>query len=254
MKNILAENMLRFGPKNLSESEKRKLTKLVEQGADNKTPGVNSLKKLTNISLAIPGGLKPGIAARLKMGPDWINSLWGPNLVREPGSVLATKEPSPNFGTDLNGVTGNCYIIQDRFGKSYYVIGKEVSGTIANPVPTGKTVIYKFSLTPSQTPGHEKATIEASTYPGDTFASTFKNVYDQLFKSNPQAVADGSLEFTSIMQTLIRLRDINPPIKDNEIIQQYTNHATTPWIRDYTNQSNWDSKAIYLNLKQYNLI
>jgi hypothetical protein len=31
MKNILAENMLRFGPKNLSESEKRNLQRLMEQ-------------------------------------------------------------------------------------------------------------------------------------------------------------------------------------------------------------------------------
>jgi hypothetical protein len=38
MKNILAENMLRFGPKNLSESEKRNLSKLVDQGQ----PGVEN--------------------------------------------------------------------------------------------------------------------------------------------------------------------------------------------------------------------
>ena len=33
MKNILAENMLRFGPRNLTESEKRNLQRLIEQSA-----------------------------------------------------------------------------------------------------------------------------------------------------------------------------------------------------------------------------
>lgn len=57
MKNKLAENMLRFGPKNLTESEKKNLSKLVEQQS------VGSDKAIINITIT-DGFKNAGAVAR----------------------------------------------------------------------------------------------------------------------------------------------------------------------------------------------
>jgi hypothetical protein len=53
MKNILAENMLRFGPKNLSESDRRNLQKLMEQTEPNLGFAVGNEITIKNIT--VPG-------------------------------------------------------------------------------------------------------------------------------------------------------------------------------------------------------
>jgi hypothetical protein len=60
MKNILAENLLRFSPKNLTESEKKNLSKLTEQ-ADETNSNITLTDQFKNISTA----------------PDYITSLIG---------------------------------------------------------------------------------------------------------------------------------------------------------------------------------
>ena len=54
MKNILAENMLRFGPKNLTESEKQKLSKLTEQADENNIANLGNLLLTGNV---VPNGV-----------------------------------------------------------------------------------------------------------------------------------------------------------------------------------------------------
>jgi len=51
MKNILAENLLRFSPKNLTESEKKNLSKLTEQ-ADETNSNITLTDQFKNISTA----------------------------------------------------------------------------------------------------------------------------------------------------------------------------------------------------------
>ena len=232
-------------------------SKINEQADSKKTDGVNTLKKLSNISLDIMRNA-PVVNANIplaKLGTEWVSCLWGADISREPGTFWSTAEPSPTFGKDIYGVTGNCRIVLNRWGKStYYVIGTKVGGTIANPKSTGKTVIYKFGLNPNaDKPGEETARLLGTAYPGDSFASTFGNLQKAFF-NDKQNMEDGSKEFKAIMDSLIHLKAVSLPKLDEVITQAFPNwNSAMPWIRDYVpgdgKASGWNAYSIYLTIK-----
>jgi hypothetical protein len=70
MKNTLAENMLRFGSKNLSETSKKKLQRLAEQEETTQDPAVLAAGKLENdrkIILAMKDGLTAFVSPETKI-------------------------------------------------------------------------------------------------------------------------------------------------------------------------------------------
>jgi hypothetical protein len=112
MKNILAENMLRFGPRNLSESAKRKLSKLVEQ---------TDQLQMSNIALTD--------AHKNADTPQLIKSSTGSSVISFP--TLGRPE---NGNLALNDQEG----VITYLGKpGYYMvignIGKLENGTVVNP-------------------------------------------------------------------------------------------------------------------------
>jgi hypothetical protein len=107
MKNILAENMLRFGPRNLTESEKRNLQRLTEQSDEweNVTTGTGGGKEL-ELKFAANSLLTHPNEGELRLGPKFANSK--PLYV---GALLqANYNPSNKFATQASQVAGG------RFG------------------------------------------------------------------------------------------------------------------------------------------
>ena len=131
MKNILAENMLRFGPRNLSESAKRKLSKLVEQAAV-------SPNQYSNISLT--DAHKKAAAA-----PQNIisNEVKGANIISFPPNK--TPENGNWALNDRQGVItwigGTMYMVIGKIGKleNNSVVNPELMALIFEGVPGAST-------------------------------------------------------------------------------------------------------------------
>jgi hypothetical protein len=84
MKNILAENMLRFGPKNLTESERKNLQRLFEQSAvwDNVKPIGNNPDGPKEIKTNIPAATALTIDGRETKSCNELRAFWLDSLAR----------------------------------------------------------------------------------------------------------------------------------------------------------------------------
>jgi len=127
MKNTLAENMLRFGSKNLSEASKKKLQKLAEQ-----TEGLNGVKSM----LALPGVAK-GATTTL-------------TDVTDPTTKFITINTKANVpvpaGPILYAVDNNSGAVVSRLGSYNLVIGNIGEYDTANGIITSPLKQAIFTL------------------------------------------------------------------------------------------------------------
>ena len=94
MKNILAENMLRFGPRNLSESEKRNLQKLVEQTepGDPSQATVDLTSDITSLKTACMA-FNNDIKNKLKIDTELITSVTPEGMIAGSGPYVTITSP-----------------------------------------------------------------------------------------------------------------------------------------------------------------
>ena len=171
MKNILAENFLRFAPKNLNESTRNKLEQLAEQEESGRSVG--------NVSLMIPKsfprvGTANGGMTLLNKSDNQIALFFGRSTankkVQGPWAEIPGAQ-NMQLGNSEHGygLIGKCPIGLLE-NKTYVVYGTEVTGDVASPSTTNKTLGFAFGLVGDDL-NYMKSNITASHY----FDGTFKN-------------------------------------------------------------------------------
>jgi len=131
---ILAENMLRFGPKNLSESERYMLNLIIES---NLPKSVNSLSEIDNIIIKWTdcGGIDNELSADDRVQLELINAGSSPIKVKFKQEPKAMRQPTDSeraggetepfsiqrcvIGGDAIGKTLELYPYQDVFYLQY---------------------------------------------------------------------------------------------------------------------------------------
>lgn len=147
MKNTLAENLIRFGGKNLTKSTRRKLAHLAEQEETQ-----NTKRNIGNISISISqaGQFPPKKFNQIFWLPKQDNAaavLFGRsaanNKVNIWGDGTQFSYDNPENGTAVYGKV--LMAIGNPATSGYIAIGEKLGGTVANPTNKGKYII-RFNL------------------------------------------------------------------------------------------------------------
>ena len=169
-KNLLAENMLRFRAKNLSETAKRKIVKLAEIITEQNDDGTASAKSTleTNISLAIPTKFNANNVSQLAQKTQTVIFLSARtiNLYRSgsgPGiNPLTTGEGNVQLGSAGNYALGsNSVKFIINMGNYYIALGMDATGDIHSPTNTNQIIGHAFTIDGT---GNEAAAKILKTY------------------------------------------------------------------------------------------
>ena len=229
MKNIIAENFLRFAPKNLSEADLQKIQRLSEQEDANNAettaaPAATGSLALKNIVPILPtsyprflGGFGPraiGLGANeVAVGVYRIvKATFNP---KAPLLALSTSTNSGytnlQLGTDGFGVTvgadGKCYVIRGAAENDYFVLGNEVTGDVATPSSTNKLVCYRFSVLSSETEA-STVTYKSAVYFNNSFKDACKSIMNLKLPNTEDRAA------RQIINLLVSNKTIIPPYEN----------------------------------------
>jgi hypothetical protein len=227
MKNIIAENFLRFAPKNLSDADLRKIQRLSEQEDTNKPdaesePVSLTLKNIvpilpTNFPRALKGGFGPraiGLTAT-EVAVGVYRMVKATFNHKAPLLALSTSTDSGytnlQLGTDGFGVTvsddGKCYVFRGAAENDYFVLGNEVTGDIATPASTNKLVCYRFSVLNSEAEA-STVTYKSAVYFNNSFKDACKSIVNLKLANTEESVA------REILNLLVNNNTIIPPYKN----------------------------------------
>ena len=234
MKNILAENMLRFGPKNLSGASKKKLQRLAEAEEQNAKGGRVSITTLSDVLAASKTGpttIKSSnpddtvitfpSSGEARAGEDAINVGQGKiyHLAGSGGGaqqyylVVGNFGPLDNSLTKINGTSPKFKIVYFAEATGWTDATKT---TIQDPdKPEGNTVVTVYTSN-AKFGYHEYANIAKKLYPQNPIEGFIKSMVPKLNLFAEAAKAYGFVwETEPVAQAAIIKNQIRPLLKQS---------------------------------------